>query len=81
MNITTHTLPDAQPVVTGWVDGALATVYGTGDPLGAIVGWPLGGGEDPALLTGADQVGICRLVHADLPLGDSAEARPEEIPT
>ncbi|GAA4261943.1 hypothetical protein GCM10022255_096690 [Dactylosporangium darangshiense] len=61
MNITTHTLPDAHPVGTGCVDGALATVYGTGDPLGAIVGWPLGGGEG-------------------LPLGDSGEARPEEIP-
>jgi hypothetical protein len=45
MYITTHHLPDAHPVETGWVDDALATAYVQGQPLGALVGVPLGGTE------------------------------------
>ena len=45
MKISTHTLPEAHPVDTGWVDNALATAYAAGDPLGALVGRPLDGGD------------------------------------
>lgn len=45
MNLSTHLLPDAHPVDTGWVDDGLAAAYADGDPLGALVGTPLGGGD------------------------------------
>ncbi|MFD0576220.1 hypothetical protein [Dactylosporangium darangshiense] len=44
MHISTHTIPDAHPVHTGWVDNARAAVSAAGDPLGALVGRPLGTG-------------------------------------
>ncbi|MDG6101852.1 hypothetical protein Daura_37670 [Dactylosporangium aurantiacum] len=45
MDISTHPLPDADPVDTGWVDAALSTAYAAGDPVGALVGCPLDGGD------------------------------------
>jgi hypothetical protein len=45
MKISTHGLPEAHPVDTAWVDEALATAYRAGDPLGALIGYPLDGGE------------------------------------
>jgi hypothetical protein len=45
MNFSTHSLSRAHPVDTGWVDAALADAYETGDPRGALIGWPLGGGD------------------------------------
>lgn len=45
MNLSTHSLPSAHPVDLAWVDDALATAYAAGDPLGAVVGCPLDGGD------------------------------------
>jgi hypothetical protein len=45
MHISTQSLPEAHPVDTAWVDRALAAASTAGDPLGALVGSPLGSGE------------------------------------
>ena len=44
MDISVHTLRGAHPVETGWVDEALSSAYGAGEPLGALVGRPLSTG-------------------------------------
>lgn len=41
MDISVHTLPNAHPVKTEWVDDALAGARTAGVPLGALVGRPL----------------------------------------
>jgi len=63
MNISTQSLPDAHPVDTGWVDEALASAYATGDPLWALVGWPLGGGAGIMITAWSDR-GPFRLVDS-----------------
>ena len=45
MNISVHTLPDAHPVKTGWVEEALASAHAAGTFLGALVGRPLAPGD------------------------------------
>jgi hypothetical protein len=51
MNISMQSIPDPHPVETGWVDEALAGAYANGEPLGALVGSPVDGG-DGVLLAG-----------------------------
>jgi hypothetical protein len=70
MNISTHSLPGAHPVDTGWVDDALATVYAAGDPLGALVGRPLVSG-DGLMLVGWSDGGAGRFELADVLSGHS----------
>jgi hypothetical protein len=50
MDISVHTQPDVPPVTTEWVDDLLATAGTAGDPLGALVGRPLGPGDGTALV-------------------------------
>ncbi len=45
MDISVHTLPNAHPVKTEWVDDALTGAYAAGDFLGALVGRPLAPGD------------------------------------
>lgn len=52
MNLSIQHLPEAHPVDTGWVDDALAAAYADGDPLGALVGSPLGGDGEGIMIVG-----------------------------
>ncbi len=65
MNISTQSIPDPHPIETGWVDDALAGAYAAGDPLGALVGRPLGTG-DGILVVGwpGDGPGPYRLIES-----------------
>jgi hypothetical protein len=63
MNISTHRLPNAHPVDTGWVDEALASAYATGDPLWTLIGWALSGG-DGVMITARPEDGPFRLIDS-----------------
>ncbi len=52
MNLSIQHLPEPHPVETGWVDDALSTAYADGDPLGALIGGPLGGDGQGIMIVG-----------------------------
>jgi hypothetical protein len=45
MDISVHPQPNADPVMTGWVDDALTGLNAAGKPLGALIGRPLAPGD------------------------------------
>ncbi|MGI5242014.1 hypothetical protein [Dactylosporangium sp. CA-139066] len=76
MYLTTHPIPDAHPVDTGWVDRALSAA---GDPLGALVGCPLGSGDGIMIAGWPDPAaGRFQLIDAR-PGGGTAPARYMQV--
>lgn len=66
MYISTHSIHGTHPVDTAWVDEALATAHAGGDPLGTLIGRPLGDGDgDGIMLTGWPDAGEGRFALVD----------------